>query len=120
MGLRVAVATEDGVEVQHFGHATRFHVYDLDRAGIVLVAAREDAPSSAAAEERAAAHQRKLELIRDCGALIVARVGPNALRLIEAQGIAVYESQDPAADALKELAAAEAFDSAPNHGNRPA
>lgn len=116
MGLRVAVATEDGLEVQHFRHAARFHVYDVDPSGIVLVGPREDPGSTTAVEERAASHQRKLELIRDCGALIVARVGPNALRLIEAQGIAVYESQDPAPDALKGLAAAEGSSPQQGHG----
>jgi nitrogen fixation protein NifB len=119
MTLRVAVATEDGVEVQHFGHATRFSVYDLDRMEIRPVGSREDAPSFAPCEERAAAHQRKVELLRDCQALIVARVGPHALRLIEAQGIAVYESETPVAEALEELAAAEALEPAAATGNRP-
>ncbi|SRR6266702_6642171 len=118
MELRVAVASEDGVEVQHFGHATRFQVYDLHRSGIALVEARDHAPSCAPGEERAAGHQRALELIEDCRALIVARIGPNALRLVESRGIAVYESEGPAAEALKELAAAEERDPVPGGGDR--
>ncbi len=112
MGLRVAVATEDGIDVQHFGHATRFHVYDLDGAGISLVEKRENGPLPTPGEDRAAAHKTKVERIRDCQALIVARVGPNALRLIEEQGIAVYESQNSVTDALNELATAEGFTAA--------
>ncbi len=119
MGLRVAVATEDGVGVQHFGHAIRFHVFDLDGTGISLVEKRENGPLPTPGEDRAAAHKMKVERIRDCQALIVARVGPNVLRLIEEHGIAVYESQDDVADALNELAEAEGFAAAPS-GRGPA
>lgn len=102
MGLRVAVATEDGVVVQHFGHATRFHVYDLDRGKIVLVERRKSRISSVPGEERT--EDRALNVVRDCQALVVARVGAGALRLIEARGMVVYESQAPVASVLRELA----------------
>jgi predicted Fe-Mo cluster-binding NifX family protein len=103
MGLRVAVATDDGVVVQRFGHATRFHVYDLDREKIVLVERRKSGPSSVQGE--AQAEDRALDVLRDCQALVVARVGAGALlRLIEARGMAVYESQAPVASVLRDLA----------------
>ena len=109
MSIRVAIASRDGVTVhQHFGHAERFHVYDVAPDRVALVEIRDNAPSCSPGEEKHGAHLRTLDLLADCEALVVAAVGPHALRLIEARGIACYQSEDLVPDVLRELALLEA------------
>ena len=102
--MRIAIASADGKTVhQHFGHATHFQIYEVMAGQAALVTIRENAPSCGP-EERPAAHQRTLDLIADCEAVVVACVGPHALRLMEARGIACFESEDLITNVLAELA----------------
>lgn len=115
MPLRVAVATRDGSTVQyHFGHAERFHVYDVAPGSIGLVDVRENVPSCQGGAGRDAAHARTLDLVADCDALVVAAVGPHALQLIEERGISCYQSEDLVPSVLAELAQLYAGAGAPN------
>lgn len=102
--MRVAFASEDGQRVnQHFGHATRFWIWDLDAAGgAALVDVRDNEPSCGPIE-RADAHARALDRLGDCDALVVACIGPGALGLVAARGLACYETEDLVASALAEL-----------------
>lgn len=105
MTLRVAIASNDGTTVNlHFGHADRFHVYDVAPGAITFVEVRKNAPSCQPGEGRHPAHLRTLESLADCQAVVVAAVGPHALGLIEASGIACYQSEDLIASVLTELA----------------
>ena len=102
--MRVAFASEDGKRVhQHFGHATRFWVYEVSPAGAALVDVRDNDPSCGSVEQPEA-HARTLDRLADCDALVIACIGPGALRLVEARGLTCYETEDLVASALAELA----------------
>jgi nitrogen fixation protein NifX len=115
MTLRVAVASRDGRNVHlHFGHADTFHVYDVSADAIALVEVRGNAPSCEPGGGKEAAHLATLDLLGDCQALVVAAVGPHALRHIEARGLACFVSEDSITSALAELATLEAGGDASN------
>lgn len=104
-GLRVAVATTDGVLVdEHFGRCRRFDVYDLDASRSRLAATRElGAPLS---HEEGAVEDR-LDAVRDCVIVHVTSIGPGAAARVVNSGVMPLKVTEltPVADVLTRLQA---------------
>lgn len=106
MTTRVAVASRDGVMVhQHFGRATHFQIYDLDKDGFRFVETRENSPScnQDSYEREATAHEQVVRLLADCRIVLVARIGPGAREVLLSHGQRPYEVPLFINDALKRL-----------------
>ncbi len=88
LSARVAVATRSGGLVdQHFGHAKEFLVYDVSRSGARLVGRRATAVYCMGGEGDDDALAVALRAVRDCRAVLVAKIGHCPRGQLAAAGI---------------------------------
>jgi nitrogen fixation protein NifB len=104
---RVAIATGDGVAVtEHFGYATQFQIWDFSGAMPRLVETRRNLPACGA--DRGGALRDPMDvsvdLVADCRAVVVARIGECGLNRLTELGILAFESDDAVSTAVRELA----------------
>ncbi|MDR3516694.1 MAG: NifB/NifX family molybdenum-iron cluster-binding protein [Azospirillaceae bacterium] len=93
MPVKVAVASQDGRTVdQHFGQATQFVIYEVAGSVFRVLEHRTSQPScgTAASGHDEDRMQQTVELIADCRAVLVARIGPAAERRLAARGIEAF------------------------------
>ncbi|MDR3282399.1 MAG: hypothetical protein LBS92_02170 [Candidatus Methanoplasma sp.] len=113
MTARVAVASTDGKVVnQHFGHADKFHIFDIDENGFKYVETRAAVPYCAGGshEDRTAPEVLGLlEALRDCRAVLVSRIGGGAVSMLDSNGIDVIESGGAIEDVLKKISEKKIF-----------
>lgn len=92
---RVAIASKDKKSVnEHFGRAPFFHIYDLTDEGYYFVESRD----VVAACQHQRTHSttdfdRVIELISDCDALLVSKIGEGAAEYLISKGVRVFETQ---------------------------
>jgi predicted Fe-Mo cluster-binding NifX family protein len=110
--MNVAVASEDGVVVnQHFGRATQFLIYEVEEEGCRLVDIRKNQPPGGTGpEDGETGHaddsmQRSIELLTDCSAVVVARIGPGAVETLSHHSIQAFVIPDFIDSALRRLKA---------------
>ena len=90
MKYRVAFASTDGKVVnQHFGRATAFHIADIDEDNKTYkyVESREHEPACVDFGHSEEALCSIANLIGDCRAVFVARIGPGAQQVLKEHGI---------------------------------
>ena len=86
--LRVAVASKDGIAVnQHFGHARHFFIYRVSQDGHVLLEKRDVALYCHGHRADQNAMQNILHAIRDCDAVMIARIGDGAAEKLRHVGV---------------------------------
>ena len=86
--LRVAVATKDGALVDlHFGHVRTFEVYDVDATGVFHLEQRGIDKYCKEDDDRAARMKGILQVIGDCKAVLIARIGPVPKEMLAAAGL---------------------------------
>lgn len=87
--MRVAVASSDGKVVnQHFGRATRFLIFELERDGeFKYITTRENVPPCSGGEHDPGLLNNTVNLLLDCQAVLVSQIGPGAEKLLLAKGI---------------------------------
>ncbi|MDR1909232.1 MAG: dinitrogenase iron-molybdenum cofactor biosynthesis protein [Spirochaetaceae bacterium] len=107
MAWRIAITSADDVLInQHFGHARWFVIRDLERDGTIVHRGRRDISQVCGnGDHGAGVWDEVLEVLRDCSAVITARIGPGPRKRLELAGIAVFEELASIDDALKMLAA---------------
>jgi nitrogen fixation protein NifB len=108
---KVAIATGDGIGVtEHFGYATQFQIWDFAGAAPRLLETRRNIPGCGA--DRSAEQRDPLdvsvELIADCRAVVVARIGECGVNRLSALGILAFETDDAVETAVRELAESKA------------
>jgi len=103
--VRVAIATHTGARVsEHFGHATRFEIWEVRPDGASLVVTRTNRPSCGAGVDRAdELMDLSVAAVADCRAVVVARIGECALTRLDRLGILAFETDDPVDAALRQL-----------------
>jgi predicted Fe-Mo cluster-binding NifX family protein len=104
---RIAVATADGGhDVQRFGHATLFAVYELAGGEPRLVETRGSMPACGSAPGR---HEERLQraaaVIGDCDVVIVKEIGPGATAVLQRRGLQVCIGSGTVANGLQTLLA---------------
>ena len=104
---RVAIATHSGVRVsEHFGHATRFEIWEVRPEGSRLVETRVNRPPCGSSDERAdEMMDASVAAVADCRAVVVARIGECALARLDKLGILAFETEDPVDATVRQLAA---------------
>ena len=128
MGLKIAVATSDGLNVDlHFGQTAQFSIYELQGEGFELLEKRAvPVNQNQNAEELNAgsgcggcgngsgggccaggggALSPAVENLLDCRAIIAAQLGGNVRRQFERNAISCFDIELPVEEALKKLAA---------------
>ena len=128
MGLKIAVATSDGLNVNlHFGQTKLFSIYELRGDNFELVEKRAaPANQSQDAEELKAgsgcggcgngsgggccaggvgALSPAVENLLDCRAIVAAQIGGNVRRQFERNAISCFDIELPVKEALEKLAA---------------
>jgi len=105
--MRVAIGTGDGVNVtEHFGFATQFQIWDFSGPAPKLIELRRNIPACGANRDDENARDPmdlSVDLVSDCGAVVVARIGECAINRLDALGILAFESDDAVETALREL-----------------
>ncbi|MDO6681701.1 NifB/NifX family molybdenum-iron cluster-binding protein [Oceanobacter sp. 5_MG-2023] len=85
---RVAVASKDDISInQHFGHARHFIIYQLSQAGIERQEQRDVGLYCHGHSADHAAMADILTTIKDCDAVLVARVGDGPADKLRAVGV---------------------------------
>lgn len=108
---RAAFASSDGNFIDyHYGRATSFFVYDLgsSRAPVLLGKRRHyRIPVQGAIEQGAAHHRENLEkvaeLLSDCDALFVAKIGAVPARFFIERGMRVFQLEERIDRVLEEI-----------------
>lgn len=105
MSFKVAVANSDGKFVnQHFGRASQFLIFEVkDNGDYEFIALRKNVPPCNSGESHDDLLTKTLDLISDCRAVLVSRVGPGAAEALVLRGIQPYVIPNFIADALKQL-----------------
>jgi nitrogen fixation protein NifX len=119
MPRRIAIATKDGRMVDaHFGHASRFDVYELGENGLSFVQTREVTPACSGGRHDESAFGAILEALGDCEALFASVVGYGAASYLIGKGKRVFESPYAAIGDLLGKVAGEGLLEAGDHGQR--
>gem|GEM_PF-434265 len=105
MSFKVAVASSDGKFVnQYFGRASQFLIFEVkDNGDYEFLALRKNTPPCNSGESHDDLLTKTLDLISDCRAVLVSRVGPGAAEALVLRGIQPYVIPNFIEDALKQL-----------------
>lgn len=106
--MLIAVASKDGKLInQHFGHAERFLIYEVEEGDVKLVDEKKvERYCTLDADHPGRRHL--LEAIADalsgCRAVIAAQIGPSPQAELERMGVESYTAEGPIKPTLVELA----------------
>ena len=90
---KIAIATTGGLTVdEHFGHAKFFRVYELTENGHSFIEVRD----AVAACQHQLGHDTSrfdkiIELLSDCDAILVQKIGEGAAAYLISRGVRVFE-----------------------------
>lgn len=107
MSWRVAAASIDGVLInEHFGRSRWFYIIDIQKDGTgISVERRPVTPLCHSGEHTEAGMASCFEVLKDCVAVLAAKIGSPARKRLEMGGIAVYEEPATIEEAVRKLAA---------------
>lgn len=102
---KIAIASRDSKLVYHFGQADRFLIYLVDSTGCHYIETRVAAPACSD-EPQEAGHANRIavaaDVISDCQAVLVSRIGPGAEAVLKKRGISAHTVSLFLQDALKQ------------------
>lgn len=103
---RAAIASLDGKVVnEHFGRAKEFLIVDIKPDGTYeFIEKRSVTPLCSGGEHTEQALVSVINTLRDCTAVLVARIGTAAERALNVHHIAVFEQPDYIDEAIRKLA----------------
>lgn len=85
---RYAVASKEGQAIsEHFGHAKKFFVYEVDADSCQLLESREVSHYCLGGHSDKSALSGIMETIKDCSAVFVAKIGDGPTEKLEKVGI---------------------------------
>jgi predicted Fe-Mo cluster-binding NifX family protein len=106
--MLIAVASKDGREInQHFGHAERFLIYDVENGEAKLVDERQvERYCSYDPEHPLRGHLLRsiAEALAGCRAVVTAQMGEHPKNELEKLGVEPFETSGPIKGTLVELA----------------
>ena len=101
---KIAVASSDGIVVNsHFGHATRFYIYEIVDGQEKLREIRNVAPVCQGGSHDDRRLNENIDRIADCKYLLVSRIGYGAAAAVEQKGIIPYEIPGIIEDSIAQL-----------------
>jgi predicted Fe-Mo cluster-binding NifX family protein len=106
MSIKVAIASSDGKYInQHFGKTNKFLIFQVNGPDdYEFVELREDEPSCGSyREDGQSKTKERSELLSDCKAVIVSKIGPSASQKLIDKGIIPFEQRCFITEALDHL-----------------
>ena len=106
MAYRIAVASTDGIVVnQHFGHAERFHIIELDAetGKYEYTGTREVERVCQGHYHHDSSFDKVIDVLHDVHAVLVAKIGSGASQQLESRGLTVYEAPFPIEPLIKKI-----------------
>jgi predicted Fe-Mo cluster-binding NifX family protein len=104
MGIKVAIASTDGKVVnEHFGRATKFHVFELNPNGFKFLETRPVERCCNGGEHEDSAFEKVAHTLNDCKAIFVAKIGLGASNYMESKGFIIFESPYVIEDVLNKV-----------------
>ena len=111
LSINVAAASSDGTVIDtHFGHAKRFLIYRISDTDVKYLEEREVDPISSYCNicqggdrKELDAFERTAEILKDCKAIVVSKIGYEASYYLENLGFEIYEGFIPLNKAILQL-----------------
>ncbi|MBQ8176361.1 MAG: dinitrogenase iron-molybdenum cofactor biosynthesis protein [Oscillospiraceae bacterium] len=106
MIFRIAIASTDGIIVnQHFGHAERFHIVEINSNTDVykFAESRNVTPCCNNKDHEISSFDMVLKMLSDVQAIFVSKIGAGAADYLEHKGLAVYQAPYPIELLLKKI-----------------
>ncbi len=105
MKAKIAIASKNGSDVdEHFGRATFFRIYEVTDEGRALLETRDVVAACQHAREHSKTDfDRVIDLVSDCDAMIVQRIGEGAAAYVISKGVRVFEANGPIDAVLDKL-----------------
>lgn len=109
---KIALASRDGVNVnEHFGRAAFFRVYELADNSYSFLEVRD----AVAACQHSRTHSKTdfdtvIELLADCDAILVEKIGEGAAAYLISKGVRVFEVSGSIDGVLNKLIEDKVFD----------
>lgn len=101
---RLAIASSDGIVVnQHFGHAKKFYIYEVENKQINFVEVRDVVPVCHQGSHDDGEMDAAMKNLEDCNYLLVSRIGPGAAAVAEQYGLEVYELPGMIQDSIQKV-----------------
>lgn len=96
MAYRIAIASTDGIVVnQHFGHAERFHIIEIENGKYKYIGTRESERVCQGHYHHDSSFDKVIDVLSDVHAVVVAKIGQGASQQLESHGLTVYEAPHP-------------------------
>ncbi|MDR0851941.1 MAG: dinitrogenase iron-molybdenum cofactor biosynthesis protein [Clostridiales Family XIII bacterium] len=111
---RLALATTDRLTIyKHFGQADEFQIVDIDaEGGYTFIESRKVVPACSRGEHSEDGFDAVLDLLSDCEALIVGKIGPGAAEYVTTRGIRVFQGAGTVEKILSTLISKKMLDKA--------
>lgn len=101
---RVAIATKDGIVVtEHFGHCSKYNIYNIDWNSYELVEQRWVTPPCYMGSHSREGIIKVVEILKDCNKVIVNQIGPGAAGLVNDYGLNVITHKGYVLEILEQL-----------------
>ena len=105
MSVRIAAASSDGITIyQHFGKVDKFLIFEIEGDLIKLIGERDNTPICGANGHAVEKVNDTVNLISDCEAVFVSKIGMGPALALQDKGIAVFEVSIPINEALERFA----------------
>lgn len=93
MKIKIAIASTDGKVVnEHFGRAEHFHIFEIQEDYYKYLETRITSACCNNQNHSNAAFDRIVEILKDCIAIVVAKIGDGASTYLESKGFIVFEA----------------------------
>lgn len=94
--MKIAVATSNGEDVDHFGKAQEFIIYEFDEENVNFIEKRESTKVKGEKHQ----WQKSLDAIKDCDIVICAQAGLKGKFGLKNAGIKLVEDEGKIEDVL--------------------
>lgn len=93
MGYRIAIASSDGKVVNtHFGHAGQFYIAQIENGSWQILERRDVTRACHEQSHSESGFDAVLDVLSDCQAVLVSRIGYGASAYLISKGIRVFET----------------------------
>lgn len=104
MSIQVAIASTDGKVInEHFGRADKFHIVRLEGKEYSFVETREVQRCCNGGEHEDTSFENAADILKDCKAIFVSRIGAAAAAYMESKGFEIFEAPYVIEDVLKKV-----------------
>lgn len=102
--VKIAVASSDGIVVNsHFGHASKFYIYEMGEKEHPLIEIRKVIPVCKGGNHDDEKLKENMERLGDCQYMLVSRIGYGAAAIAQEKGIEPFEIPGIISESIEQL-----------------